>query len=939
MPLFNRYRSLFISTLLLSGALFAEGSKNLTPTNSGSANGTNQFIGYLQHDDAANSNNFLKPNASPAERLYVRMLAGEALYYGVRRIGNNDNFGDLVIVIRDNAGNEVDRDTLRRNSGNSAALAPGPGVIGSYAEAAAGPRAEVGASGYNALTYTNNTGSAQNFYVEFYQTRNGSVYTLRSWYDLWDFSVYNNGTERPGRLHAQTWSFTAGSGSALLSTEFQLFARVPSPGFSGSYVKEIDLKGIRPFGMLVYANSTGADPTLAGTTDFKELRKSRTNNSARAEYELFVNNPDIDVYPTSELPEVSISDVNAYCNPTGGGASGVVLFESGQRGFVAIVVDLDGTAGYQTGTEDVIIEAEITTPGRQAVRWNGRDGLGNNVPSGQALTISGRFTSGPLHVPLWDVEGNNVGLSITDVRPRTTFDLIYWDDSNTNLNSNLNSNPETELDGTNTVLHTWGNGNEDLINTWSFGFLALNTNTRDYEYTCDFDGDGLDDGADADTDNDGIPNSVEGDYLADHDGDDIPNYLDPEFPGFNDRNGDGIDDQFDADLDGLVNSLDLDSDNDGLPDGVEANGGAPRPLMNADGQYPPGTADGNGDGLVDDAPNLTRPDTDQDGLADYLDLDSDGDGIVDVIEAGGTAGKNGTVAHFTDTNRDGLHDPLATNPLPAPNFGGGGSLRNYRDLDSDNDGITDNREAQLTFAYVAPSATDADGDGLADGFDPDQGGTLIEPRDSDDDGAADYLDLDSDDDEIPDQIEGHDADGDGRPDWDATGNNNDPSDEAGFNADSDGDGIRDLYDNVPGGAAAGVSNVDGSNADLRNTDGDTFEDYRDDDDDNDGLATAGEDNNNNGDWSDDRTQGGGTVPDYLYAPDFDGDGVNDITDADSDNDGILDRDEAGGQTLDPSGDQDGDGVPNFRDPDLAGSLTSSADLNGDGIYDVYDRDR
>lgn len=40
----------------------------------------------------------------------------------------------------------------------------------------------------------------------------------------------------------------------------------------------------------------------------------------------------------------------------------------------------------------------------------------------------------------------------------------------------------------------------------------------------------------------------------------------------------------------------------------------------------------------------------------------------------------------------------------------------YRDLDSDNDGITDNVEAQSTAGYIAPSGVDADNDGLDDAY-------------------------------------------------------------------------------------------------------------------------------------------------------------------------------------------------------------------------------
>ncbi len=118
-------------------------------------------------------------------------------------------------------------------------------------------------------------------------------------------------------------------------------------------------------------------------------------------------------------------------------------------------------------------------------------------------------------------------------------------------------------------------------------------------------------------------------------------------------------------------------------------------------------------------------DTDSDGTPDYLDLDSDDDGIADELEAGQTP------ATPVDTDGDGVED--------------------YLDLDADNDGIPDSVESRLSEGY--------------------QPGNLIDLSsnlvDTDSDGTPDYLDLDSDNDGKTDQTEsgltlsGTDADNDG----------------------------------------------------------------------------------------------------------------------------------------------------------------------------------
>lgn len=87
----------------------------------------------------------------------------------------------------------------------------------------------------------------------------------------------------------------------------------------------------------------------------------------------------------------------------------------------------------------------------------------------------------------------------------------------------------------------------------------------------------------------------------------------------------------DPDGDGIPNYLDLDSDGDGIPDATEG---------------------------VDDA--------DGDGIPNCLDLESDGDGIPDAIEW--------------------IGDGTAEDPHPDVD---GDGIPNYLDLDSDGDGVSD----------------------------------------------------------------------------------------------------------------------------------------------------------------------------------------------------------------------------------------------------------
>lgn len=185
-------------------------------------------------------------------------------------------------------------------------------------------------------------------------------------------------------------------------------------------------------------------------------------------------------------------------------------------------------------------------------------------------------------------------------------------------------------------------------------------------------------------------------------------------------------DYCDLDGDGVINSQDLDSDNDGISDLKEA--GIPESF------------DGNGDGL---APLSSTHD---DGS---IANSAAGNGLDDRMEnAAWEAGKSYVPLDSFNTAGDNLPD--------------------FLDLDSDDDGIPDSVEAKTTASYLLypnpiDSSSDSDGDGILDIFDSNpwfaaQGSysepvVFSRPYDHDDDGTPDYIDLDSDDDTFLDSIE------------------------------------------------------------------------------------------------------------------------------------------------------------------------------------------
>ena len=209
-----------------------------------------------------------------------------------------------------------------------------------------------------------------------------------------------------------------------------------------------------------------------------------------------------------------------------------------------------------------------------------------------------------------------------------------------------------------------------------------------------------------------------------------------------------------------------------------------------------------------------------------------------------------------DSDNDGILDTWEdlnedgdNNPATNPTDSDGDTIPDYLDIDSDDDGIPDNVEAQSTAGYISPSGIDSNNNGLDDAYE--QNGNLgIIPVNTDNEDFPDYLDDDSDNDTIPDYIEGHDFDHDGVPDVVFIG------------SDKDNDGLDDGFE---GNTTIDIDVNDEVNDpynDLPNTDEDDESDYRDSDDDDDGIATIDEDVNLDGNYANDDTDGDG-IPNYL----------------------------------------------------------------------------
>ncbi|TNC81928.1 MAG: hypothetical protein C9356_05885 [Oleiphilus sp.] len=409
----------------------------------------------------------------------------------------------------------------------------------------------------------------------------------------------------------------------------------------------------------------------------------------------------------------------------------------------------------------------------------------------------------------------------------------------------------------------------------------------------DSDADGTIDALDLDSDNDLITDSVEAGATPtsprDSDNDGVPDYRDF------DSDGDHVPDSIefavtdeDPDSDGLPTYLDLDSDGDGLPDALEngitlhtdSDNDQIDDGFDIDLASPSDSDDNRLDGILDD---IALRDTDGDGNPDFVDIDSDDDGIRDTLESDLNPAldgdSDGIIDAFDadatgrpDTNNDGIDD------LVTARDSDGDGVPNYRDLDSDNDSLPDVLEA--AGADTTPE------DAIIDNPSSNQG-TLASPTDTDADGLADYLDIESSN-ALNNLIGPFDiaANSDAAT---LDTNNNGVVDAT---TDTDQDGIVDLVDES---RFRFGSLVDPDQDGLDNKD--------DLDDDNDGIP--------------DIYESSGTV-------DTDGDTWADTEDLDSDNDGLTDLRESGAMVTD----SDNDGL-----------IDGLIDSNTDGLDDAVDATR
>ncbi|MEO9952738.1 MAG: SdrD B-like domain-containing protein, partial [Nonlabens sp.] len=1033
----NKTLLLFVIILMLPLGLYADGTKQVMPSASNvePVNGTALYF----------TRDLRGPyiDAPQANRLHftIANAATENLYFGVkalqRNTGTNNQLINAATYYRiynqagvlvegvNPAGVQVGSLSGRLDNGAGANPAVGdPGYIDNYAEAFEGPNGIGGVTnGYNPLVF--NPVTAGDFYIEFYISGDGGATSFDFngagsdtpvvfFFPYFDLTVGTTTTPILGRLWSEKWSFIGyrqedvndiadGNDSPDLVPNPTLEASVEGEFYAytdDEVIVELDfLNGFRPLAYELSMNRFGVvDNDDSAANVFEDTRRSQNRPTATAPvfdngYQIFLFSPDQSVFATTATSAPVLGDRIQGCP-----GDYRIPYTLSAPGDVAILIDLNGTPGFQAGTRDVSLEAFDQTVGDNEMFWNGLDGFGDTVAFDSTVSVEVTSFRGRTNIPMYDAEFNINGLNIRGVSPVVQNANIYWDDTELSSFGVCVDNGDSEgnnvtvgnfsriqlLDGMTGPAHAWNGSNPDdtvpalsggqgsdtldllcddygnnrVINSWFYGYVQDSGTSNLIVGNCDADNDGIDNIADLDDDNDGIKDVDEGGINCVTSSDEAMNTIGAvynsrlEGPGSVSTVSNLFNGTYDFQATLVGNAAWAGEPNGGIRfrDNVVSvedyifvqpiNTG--NPITGNYVQY---------EFIFNEPVTNLRIQTGGYNVNDYAEISADLGGVPVNIDSS-------NFGNFDPAISTGVWTVTDNRVVSTSSTGGVAADGNFFDV------MVPEPVDRIVF-ITGKNTNGSNTSTVTLGFTAVDFCVISTPVDTDNDGVPDYLDLDADNDGIYDVEEaGH---GQTYVDGALTG-------PVGT------DGIPNSVQ------ASGQGNSEDVNYTLQDSDSGSGEpDWRDTDSDNDGCSDANEayfdstadggddgqygvdpapvnaDNglvlaasyalttpqDSDGNGIDDYTEigpdiDGNGIADACFAPvDTDGDGVYDSVDLDDDNDGILDVVESQGLG-DPSLDDDGDGIVNYQDADFctlnANGVCTLLDSDNDGLPNHLDLD-
>ncbi len=422
----------------------------------------------------------------------------------------------------------------------------------------------------------------------------------------WDVAVMSGGSPVAGRLFTSDWHFrtdTFEGGTFAMNNSF--YVLVPKVLGNGDVIGEMRFSGLQGYDFDVVANNRGVDGPSAGRS-VPEL-----GNNATPQYRLYVNVPAIG---NPSIPSVTVTN-GAFgsgaqqCSGIAAGQTGNFSFSTNVAGVGRAICDLNRDGVFDITAIDDMVVLNPTTPGANTVPWDGKNNGTALSPGSYTCRIV--VTGGEYHFIARDIETIYQGLRMFLVDP--TFGRqqlrMFWNDDliqasdvlmPNNQYGTARSGPngvDSAASGSATVANVngraWGNynldgyskGNESYTDTFSFaGSAASGTFTLTvYNATLDTDGDTL-----TDYQEDCVYGTNKN--SPDSDGDTLRDNVEVNIstnPNLRDSDGDTWADNVEApngvalntDGDGLIDALDLDSDNDCIRDALETAAGRTNPQL------------------------------------------------------------------------------------------------------------------------------------------------------------------------------------------------------------------------------------------------------------------------------------------------------------------------------------------------------------------------
>ena len=408
------YLIFLLASLLQATPSFSEGTKELAPT-AAEFNRSDMQIFDVSGGVSRTSMTYIAP---ADKRMYIEILnPGEEVYFGFNFLAAQvTGCNTLWYRIKDPTGAIV--------FGPQQVTNGGPGSIGSYAQAQIGPNTLIGgAGGYTPLSFTPTMGGS--FYIEFNNNNPnvfvaggaacvGSVRQVRI--PLFDISVadFAGGNKINGRLWSQAWDLITGSFTNPFRATMYVYA-------DDGIVTSLNFNSILPHGFIISCNRTGVN----NTGNFNIDRQSVVGNQTYPQYKIFLNPPEVDAFPTG-----SFGGITGPVTITGCDANNRCINVPVDKGGESqLILDFNGIPGYQPATTDVLLSQTLIV-GSNCIPWNGRDGLGNVIPTGGTLPMILDYFNGLTNLPLFDVENHPNGFIVNLVRPVGPQPKIFFDDSN-----------------------------------------------------------------------------------------------------------------------------------------------------------------------------------------------------------------------------------------------------------------------------------------------------------------------------------------------------------------------------------------------------------------------------------------------------------------------------------------------------------------------------